>query len=183
MTVFFHATTKGNRQATVAFTLIELLVVAATISMLAALLLPALAKAKIKAKSTACAQNMRQIGIGWQMYADDHDGWFPQNYMEGTYWAKPPGSPAFYSGIQIWMVIDPWPNYLGNGGATSWYSGIGQVYPYLKTTKVFFCPANPRSEAWMQLANGTSSSDYHLGRMGKPRWPRTSTGTPSFLWS
>src|SRR5689334_10753916 len=86
-----------------AFTIIELLVVTAVIAVLVALLLPALSKAKVKAKSSACAANMRQLGVGWQMYADDNGGQIPENYMEGTYWAAPPGNPYFYEGIQTWM--------------------------------------------------------------------------------
>ena len=62
------------------FTLIELLVVIAIIGILAAMLLPVLARAKKKARTVKSISNQKQIGAGYTDYLGDHDGWFPTVY-------------------------------------------------------------------------------------------------------
>lgn len=67
----------ARRSRLFSFTLIELLVVVAIIAILAAILLPALQNAKENSKQGQCMSNLRQIGTILLMYADDHNGWFP----------------------------------------------------------------------------------------------------------
>jgi len=113
---------KTNGRCCRGFTLIELLVVIAIIAILAAMLLPALSKAKDKAKSIACLSNCKQVGIASTMYTDDN-----QNAVVPLY--QPKGSLVVTSD---WIVQ--------NNNAVFW-EDLLRLGGYMKTFSAFDCPS------------------------------------------
>ncbi|HZV33994.1 MAG TPA: DUF1559 domain-containing protein, partial [Verrucomicrobiae bacterium] len=79
----------GSRHFREAFSLLELLVVIAIIAILAALLFPALAKAKDKARQTQCGNDLHQLGLAFNLYHQDYADTFPAPGSKGLYGPQP----------------------------------------------------------------------------------------------
>ena len=109
------------------FTLIELLVVIAIIAILAAILFPVFAKAREKARQTACLSNMKQIGTGVMMYVQDYDELYPMRYGG----ACPPDCE--------------------NDKTRSWKN---MIVPYIKNYEIYRCPSNPSGRQLDAVGNG-----------------------------
>ena len=127
-----------RRLRSAAFTLIELLVVIAIIGILAALLLPALARTKERTQITQCVSNLRQIGVAIKMYVDDR-GRFPP--FGNLPWESN-DDPSFRSYILTLGGKDPDVTHYNLVAL----AGDRPLYPYIQPSTVFRCPADRGQE-------------------------------------
>ncbi|HEY4415339.1 MAG TPA: prepilin-type N-terminal cleavage/methylation domain-containing protein [Verrucomicrobiae bacterium] len=119
------------------FTLIELLVVIAIIAILAAMLLPALSKAKIRAQGIQCMNNTRQLMLAWRLYIDDYNETLLCAYNSG---AVPGAAPAWVPSNL--MLDNANPTAQGNWNYTNTIE-LSPMWPYTgRSRKIFHCPAD-----------------------------------------
>ena len=121
----------------------------AVIGILAGLLLPALSKAKARAQTIQCLNNMKQLQLAWHLYADDNNDRLAGNWGD-TYG-------GFYRDAPSW--VSGWLTYETLVGAAPWFSdstntlllvpgGFGSIGPYTKTPAIYKCPAD---KSWIRI--------------------------------
>ena len=150
--VTVHSIMKPAKNETQAFTLIELLAVIATMILLAAVLIPALRNAKLKAARISCTSNLKQIGLGFRIFSTDNGDRYPMQIPASLSDSNNPPAPR-----PIYQYFASLSNELG-------------------TPRVLICPNDHRRFAtnWASLRNPNLS--YFLGFMAKETEPHSLLG-------
>src|SRR5262245_35065504 len=134
---------RENFRAKSGFTLVELLVVIAIIAVLAALLLPVLARSKQKARQVTCANNLGQLQLGWLMYVNEYSDSLPHNSVGAE--GKSIENPGWVAGT-MWFNSDVGQDISESINTDllvgTEYVAFGSIGGYVKNPSVYRCPAD-----------------------------------------
>lgn len=141
------------------FTLVELLVVIAVIAIMAALLLPALARAKSKARTVICMNNKHQLALALRLYADDFRGYLPIN--DGDYGSSPTLSANWVFGWMRWDL-----DSLSTNSAVMLDPILSSLAPHTRSARIYKCPEDnylspvQRAAGWTERVRSVSMNQY-----------------------